>query len=123
MATPARAALSLRGIGHVFAAGGQDKPVRALQGIDLDIGEGEFFSVIGPSGCGKSTLMDIITGLIAPSEGDVRFEGTLVRGAVPDGIGVVFQEDASFPWLSVRDNIAFGLRDHGLRDSRDRAPR
>lgn len=88
-----------------------------MQGIDLDIGEGEFFSVIGPSGCGKSTLLDITAGLIASSEGDVRFDGTLVRGVVPDGIGVVFQEDASFPWLSVRDNIAFGLRDSGLATS------
>jgi NitT/TauT family transport system ATP-binding protein len=117
LAETARSVLSLRGVGHVFAAGRNDKPVRALQGIELDIGEGEFFSVIGPSGCGKSTLMDIITGLIAPSEGEVRFEGAFVRGAVPDGIGVVFQEDASFPWLSVRDNIAFGLRDIGLAAS------
>jgi NitT/TauT family transport system ATP-binding protein len=101
-------------VGHVFAARSSDKAVRALQGIDLDIIEGEFFSVIGPSGCGKSTLMDITAGLIAPSEGDVLFDGILVRGAVPDGVGVVFQEDASFPWLSVRDNIAFGLRESEL---------
>jgi NitT/TauT family transport system ATP-binding protein len=116
-AKTARAALCLRGVGHVFAARSSDKTVRALQGIDLDIVEGEFFSVIGPSGCGKSTLMDITAGLIAPSEGDVLFDGTLVRGAVPDGVGVVFQEDASFPWLSVHDNIAFGLRESELDTS------
>lgn len=113
-AKTAPAALSLRGVGQVFAARGGGASVRALEGIDLDIAAGEFFSVIGPSGCGKSTLMDIIAGLIAPGEGDVRFEGAAVHGSVPAGIGVVFQEDASFPWLTVRDNIAFGLRESAL---------
>ena len=114
MTKTAPAALSLRGVGQVFAARGGGTSVRALEGIDLDIAAGEFFSVIGPSGCGKSTLMDIIAGLIAPGEGEVRFEGAAVRGTVPDGVGVVFQEDASFPWLNVRDNIAFGLRESTL---------
>lgn len=113
-AKPAPAALSLRQVGQVFAGGIDSKPVRALQGIDLDVAEGEFFSVIGPSGCGKSTLMDITAGLIIPSEGDVVFDDIPIRGTVPEGIGVVFQEDASFPWLSVRDNVAFGLQQSGL---------
>jgi NitT/TauT family transport system ATP-binding protein len=114
LAVPPPAALSLRHVGQVFAAVGDREPVRALQGIDLDLAEGEFFAVIGPSGCGKSTLMDIIAGLIAPGEGEVTFQGTPVLGVVPDGIGVVFQEDANFPWLSVRDNIAFGLQQSSL---------
>ena len=76
-------------------------------------GRGEFFSVIGPSGCGKSTLLDIISGLNPPSAGTVEFEGKPVLG-VPDGVGVVFQEDASFPWLTVWDNVAFGLRRAGV---------
>jgi NitT/TauT family transport system ATP-binding protein len=100
-------------IGHVFApeaAGG----VRALEGVDFALGPGEFFAVIGPSGCGKSTLLDIVAGLLAPSEGRVSFEGKPVHGIVPEGIGVVFQEDASFPWLTVWDNVAFGLRRQGL---------
>ena len=113
-AKTAPAALSIRRVGKVFDAGGDRKPVQALQGIDLDIAEGEFFSVIGPSGCGKSTLMDIVAGLVAPSEGEVNFAGVKVHGTVPDGIGVVFQEDASFPWLSVRDNVSFGLLQSGL---------
>jgi NitT/TauT family transport system ATP-binding protein len=71
---------------------------------------GEFFAVVGPSGCGKSTLLEIIAGLSRPTEGTVTFEGKPVAGEVPEGIGVVFQEDASFPWLTVTDNIAFGLR-------------
>jgi len=107
------AVLSLRGISRVFLAAARE-PVWALQGVDLDINAGEFFAIIGPSGCGKSTLMDIVAGLLAPSEGEVIFEGKRVSGTVPDGVGVVFQEDASFPWLSVYENVAFGLKETGL---------
>ncbi len=113
-AASSQAALSVERVGHAFAQVGDAAGVRALERVDLALRAGEFFSVIGPSGCGKSTLLDIVAGLIAPSEGRVRFEGREVRGEVPDGIGVVFQEDASFPWLSVRDNVAFGLRRQGV---------
>jgi NitT/TauT family transport system ATP-binding protein len=88
--------------------------VQALGPIDLEIRRGEFFSIVGPSGCGKSTLLDVISGLVRPTGGGVHFEGKELRGQVPDGIGVVFQEDSSMPWLSVRDNVAFGLRTSGL---------
>lgn len=111
------AALALRSVGHVFEAAGGQGPVRALEKVDLDIGRGEFFAIIGPSGCGKSTLLDIVSGVIAATEGQVSFEGRPVHGAVPEGIGVVFQEDASFPWLSVWDNVAFGLRHGGFDEA------
>ena len=96
--------------------------VHALGPIDLAIRRGEFFSVVGPSGCGKSTLLDVLCGLARPTSGSVRFEGRELRGEVPDGIGVVFQEDASMPWLSVRQNVAFGLRTSSLpqREAADR---
>ncbi len=82
--------------------------------ITLPIRKGEFFSVIGPSGCGKSTFMDVLAGLLPPTEGTVRFEGRpVVGGTVPDGIGAVFQQDASLPWLNVWENVAFGLRRKG----------
>ena len=97
----------LRGVTRVFGA------LHALGPIDLDLRRGEFFSVIGPSGCGKSTLLDVLSGLSPPSAGTVEFEGKPVVG-VPDGVGVVFQEDASFPWLTVWDNVAFGLRRTGV---------
>jgi NitT/TauT family transport system ATP-binding protein len=87
--------------------------VHALGPVDLVLRRGEFYTVIGPSGCGKSTLLDVLAGLSPPSAGEVEFEGYRVDG-VPDGIGVVFQEDASFSWLTVEDNIAFGLRRIGL---------
>jgi NitT/TauT family transport system ATP-binding protein len=101
----------LRGVTRVF-----DLPkstLHALGPVDLDLAKGEFFSVVGPSGCGKSTLLDILAGLSAPQSGTAEFEGKPIQG-VPDGVGVVFQEDASFPWLNVRDNVAFGLRRAGV---------
>jgi NitT/TauT family transport system ATP-binding protein len=105
----------LTGVTRVYdlPAGGQ---LHAMGPVDLTLYRGEFFSVVGPSGCGKSTLLDVLAGLAAPSAGDVQFEGKRVAG-VPDGIGVVFQEDASFPWLCVRDNVAFGLRRAGVNSA------
>jgi len=88
--------------------------VHALGPIDLQIRGGEFCSVVGPSGCGKSTLLDVLCGLVRPTSGSVRFEGKELHGEVPDGVGVVFQEDSSMRWLSVRQNVAFGLRTSSL---------
>jgi NitT/TauT family transport system ATP-binding protein len=90
------------------SAGGQ--AVHALGPIDLEIRKGEFFAVVGPSGCGKSTLLELIAGLVPPTEGTIEFEGQTIGQDIPDGVGVVFQEDACFPWLTVRENIEFGLR-------------
>jgi len=100
--------VSLAAVKHVY-----NSEVHALGPIDLGLARGEFFSTIGPSGCGKTTMMDIVAGLTVPSEGRVTFEGREVRNEVPEGVGIVFQDDASFPWLTVRDNIAFGLRRSG----------
>jgi NitT/TauT family transport system ATP-binding protein len=97
------------GVTRVYGEGGP-KPLLAIGPIELTLFKGEFFSVVGPSGCGKSTLLEIVAGLQPPTAGTFTFEGQVVSGEVPDGIGVVFQEDASFPWLTVADNIAFGLR-------------
>jgi NitT/TauT family transport system ATP-binding protein len=84
--------------------------VHALGPLNLALGKGEFFAVVGPSGCGKSTLLELIAGLTTATRGDIQFEGRRIEGEIPEGVGVVFQEDACFPWLSVSDNIAFGLR-------------
>jgi NitT/TauT family transport system ATP-binding protein len=102
-----------------------DGPVHALGPIDLDLTRGEFFSIVGPSGCGKSTLLDLLAGLNPPTSGTIRFEGRDVAGTVPEGVGVVFQEDASFPWLTVARNIGFGLRRQGMAEAevRDRVAR
>jgi len=105
---------SLVGVTKRFAAPTGEATLHALGPIDLTLSRGEFFSVVGPSGCGKSTLLELLAGLVPCSEGNITFEGQPIMGRVPDGIGVVFQEDASFPWLTVRRNIAFGLRHLGL---------
>jgi NitT/TauT family transport system ATP-binding protein len=102
---------SLRGVERRY---GGAQPVHALGPVDLDLAPGEFFSVVGPSGCGKSTLLDVLSGLGRATAGTVTFEGKPVDGAVPKGVGVVFQEDSSFAWLTVRNNVAFGLRRAGL---------
>jgi NitT/TauT family transport system ATP-binding protein len=104
----------LEGVTRVYPPRAGHGEVHALGPISFDLRAGEFFSVVGPSGCGKSTLLDVLAGLAVPSAGTVEFEGKPVRGEVPDGVGVVFQEDASFPWLTVEDNVAFGLRRAGV---------
>jgi len=111
--TTRTAHVTLNKVTRSFKKAGSKEMFQALGPIDLTLNKGEFFSVVGPSGCGKSTLMDVLSGLAKPSSGQVMFEGKVISG-VPDGVGVVFQEDASFPWLNVRDNIAFGLRRSGV---------
>jgi NitT/TauT family transport system ATP-binding protein len=105
---------ALSGVTRIYPGAAGTTPVHALGPIDLEVRRGEFFAVVGPSGCGKSTLLEVLAGLQTPTQGDVTFEGQPVAGEVPDGIGVVFQEDASFPWLTVWDNAAFGLRRRGV---------
>jgi NitT/TauT family transport system ATP-binding protein len=108
------AQVTLRGVTKVFPAAAGGKEVHALGPIDIEIRKGEFFAVVGPSGCGKSTLLELIAGLTAPTEGEIEFEGRAIGQNVPDGVGVVFQEDACFSWLSVHENVEFGLRQKNL---------
>jgi NitT/TauT family transport system ATP-binding protein len=112
MAAPSSAGthVALAGVTRIFE-GTTGPRVHAVGPLDLTLRKGEFFSVVGPSGCGKSTLLECIAGLSPVTEGTITFEDAPVAGRVPEGIGVVFQEDASFPWLSVWDNVAFGLRE------------
>jgi len=81
----------------------------ALDGIDLDVRQGEFLCLIGPSGCGKSTLLYMLAGLVAPSAGALAMDGKPITGPSRER-GLVFQEDALFPWMSVAENVGFGLR-------------
>ena len=112
----------LDGVSHTYPSVGRAPPVHALGPLDLTLTQGEFFSVIGPSGCGKSTLLDIMVGLTKSTSGSATFEGVPLAGRPPEGIGVVFQEDSSFPWLTVWDNVAFGLRRKGV-DAQETAER
>jgi NitT/TauT family transport system ATP-binding protein len=106
----APAQVSMRGVDMLFPRpGNADDKFHVLGPIDLELRQGEFFAVVGPSGCGKTTLLELVAGLSVATRGEVAFEGEPIVGRIPDGVGVVFQEDASFPWLTVRENIAFGL--------------
>jgi len=109
--------VALSGVTRVYPAHSGHGEMHALGPIDLSLRRGEFVGIVGPSGCGKSTLLEIIAGLAKPTKGTVMFEGAAVGNRVPDGVGVVFQEDASFPWLTVRDNVAFGLRSAGVDEA------
>jgi NitT/TauT family transport system ATP-binding protein len=87
--------------------------IRILGPIDLDVREGEFFSLVGPSGCGKSTLLRIVAGLLQPTAGTVLLRGRPLSGVNP-AAAVVFQSFALFPWLSVVENVALGLEARGM---------
>ena len=84
-----------------------------LNGIDLDVGENEFVTLVGRSGCGKTTLLNIVAGLVEASTGEVLVDGVPVAGP-GRGKGVVFQAQALFPWLTAIRNVEFGARSRGL---------
>ena len=99
-------AVDLRGVSVHY------KGVAALNGIDLSIGHGEFFSLLGPSGCGKTSTLSVIGGFVDPQNGDVLIEGQSMRyiPAHRRPVNTVFQSYALFPHMSVSENIAFGPR-------------
>jgi spermidine/putrescine ABC transporter ATP-binding subunit len=86
--------------------------VRAVDDVDLDIGAGQFFSLLGPSGCGKTTLLRMLAGFEAPTAGRILIGGTDVTGVPPERrpTNMVFQSYALFPHLDVRGNVGYGLR-------------
>ena len=105
-----RAFLSVHGVTKRFTVG--DAEMEALARVDLEIVRGQFVCLIGASGCGKSTLLRIIAGFEEPSAGTVTLAGRDITGPGSDR-GMVFQEYALFPWMTVRQNIAFGPRQRG----------
>lgn len=101
--------IHIKNLARVFHTKQGDIP--AIQNIDLKIKDGEFFSIVGPSGCGKTTLLRILAGLETASGGAIQLN------AAKDGrplCSMVFQEQSIFPWMSVLDNVAYGLRMRGL---------
>ncbi|WP_313695230.1 ABC transporter ATP-binding protein [Halorarum halobium] len=93
--------------------------VTAVDGIDFDIKEGEFFSLVGPSGCGKTTTLRMISGFETPSDGTVTIGGEPMTGVPPEarGTNLVFQHLSLFPHMTVGDNVAYGLKKGGLPDA------
>ena len=84
---------------------------KALRGVSFDISEGEIVALLGPSGCGKSTLLAIIAGLEKPDQGDISWNGEMLRNIPPHqrGFGLMFQDYMLFPHKNVNDNVRFGL--------------
>ncbi|MBP1995025.1 ABC transporter ATP-binding protein [Paenibacillus eucommiae] len=85
----------------------------ALDDVSLNIKEGEFVSLLGPSGCGKSTILNLVAGLEPYAQGSIKVNGKSITAPGPDRV-VVFQEHALFPWLTVLENVAFGLKQKGI---------
>jgi NitT/TauT family transport system ATP-binding protein len=110
--------VQLHGIDKVFGRGDQPATV-ALEGIDLDIGMGEFVSLIGPSGCGKSTLLRIIGDLIEPTRGTAVVNGKPANQARRDrDYGMVFQAPVLFEWRTVEDNVKLPLEIQGASSAK-----
>ena len=103
--------LTIRGVTKRFAVG--DGELEALAPVDLTIPKGEFVCLIGASGCGKSTLLRIIAGFEEPTTGDVSIDSKAITGPGSDR-GMVFQDYALFPWMTVHENISFGPRQRQL---------
>jgi spermidine/putrescine transport system ATP-binding protein len=104
--------IRLTGVSKLF------RDVRAVDDISLEIGSGEFFSLLGPSGCGKTTTLRMIGGFELPTAGRIELRGVDVTMEPPDKrpVNMVFQSYALFPHLNVHDNIAFGLRRHRVKE-------
>jgi len=106
------AAVACFGVGKVWATG-TARAHEALTGIDLKVREGEFVVFLGPSGCGKSTLLYLVAGLEPATAGEVRSFGEVVEGPAPER-SLIFQETSLFPWLTVWQNVSFGLSLRGV---------
>jgi NitT/TauT family transport system ATP-binding protein len=104
--------LRVEGLCRDFSMPGGEA-VRALDSIDLKVTAGELLCIVGPSGCGKSTLLNLMAGLDTPTSGQIWLDGHAVSGPAPD-LSVIFQELGLFPWLTVRQNVEFGLKMRGI---------
>ncbi|MBA5777867.1 ABC transporter ATP-binding protein [Stappia sp. F7233] len=105
-----RTAVLFSGVSRHFGA------VRAVDAIDLEIGEGEFFAMLGPSGSGKTTCLRLIAGFEQPTGGHIEIFGETAEGVPPyrRNVNTVFQDYALFPHLNVADNVAYGLMIRGI---------
>jgi sulfonate transport system ATP-binding protein len=109
--------ISFNSIGKTYA-----NQTQALDGINLNVADGEILAILGGSGCGKSTLLRLASGLDRPTEGAVLLDGAEIREPHP-AIGMVFQEPRLLPWLKISDNAGFGLGGFDEATRRERVKR
>ncbi len=109
----ARAKIDVRNVRKAFASEKVSLPV--VDGVDLQVADGEFVALIGPSGCGKTTLMNLIAGFLQPDDGAVFIDGIERRKPSSQGI-LISQQGSIFPWLTVQENLMFGLNGHAHTD-------
>jgi len=110
--------ITVQSLTHTFGIG-TDEALTDLEDIDLVFESGSFCSIIGTSGCGKSTLLEMMAGLFEPSRGKMRLDGDIIQGT-DRRRGMVFQQDAVFPWMTVAKNISYGSRLRGASASEQR---
>ena len=104
-------------VGYTYSG---QTPTRALEGLNLSVGDREFVALLGPVGCGKTTLLRMFAGFLSPTQGSVLCDGARIDGPSSDK-GYVLQENAIFPWMTVRENVEFGLLAKGVEPASRRA--
>jgi NitT/TauT family transport system ATP-binding protein len=115
----ARTKIAVRGLWMTFQGKGrQAQPVHVLEDINLEVRDGEFICLVGPSGCGKSTLLNIAGGFLNATQGEISADGEPIAAPDPRRI-FIFQENAVFPWLSVEENVGFGVKRSTEAERRD----
>ncbi|HRM00607.1 MAG TPA: ABC transporter ATP-binding protein [Acidovorax sp.] len=110
--------LSIQGVSRTFTSA-KGVATQALLPVDFDVRENDFVTILGPSGCGKSTMLRIVAGLDSPTSGRVLLDGRPVEGPGADR-GMVFQSYTLFPWLTIEQNIRFGLRERGMPEAQQK---
>jgi NitT/TauT family transport system ATP-binding protein len=113
------AKIEARSLGKTYVSNRTSEMVEALRDVSFEIAPHEFVGVVGPSGCGKSTLLSLCAGFIDPTSGELLVDGVAVTGT-DRRRGVMFQDYALFPWLTVAGNVEFGPRASGLGRSERR---
>ena len=110
--------VSIQAVSRVFETA-KGQRTQALQPVDFEVRDNDFVTILGPSGCGKSTLLRIVAGLDHATSGRVLLDGAPVEGPGAER-GMVFQSYTLFPWLTIEQNIRFGLRERGMPEAQQK---
>jgi len=108
-ATDVKPSITISGLSKTFSDA-ETEPVYVLENVDLTIKQGEFYILLGPSGCGKSTLLNILAGFLEKTGGDLIIKGTSEHAEANRGFVFQSADSALFPWLTVEENVEFGLK-------------